>query len=72
MTSAELAYRCGILALSFTSSAAYLATAPGRGTDPIRAMWQWQASVASTAMQLATIAAGRAKPPPLGIEDARA
>lgn len=68
----ELAYRCGIIAISFTSSAAYLAAVPGRGTDPIRIMWQWQAEVATTAMQLATIAAGRANPPPLGIEDASA
>lgn len=67
----ELVYRCGILAISFTSSALYLAAVPDPGTEPIRIMWEWKASVASTAMQLATIAAGRANPPPLGIEDAR-
>jgi len=72
VTATELAYRCGILAIAATSSALYLAAVPGPGVDPIRVMWQWQAAMATTAMQLATIAAGRAMPPPAAIEDARA
>jgi hypothetical protein len=68
----QISYRCFALALSLTSCAAYLAVVPGPGTEPIRIMWMWKAGVATAAMQLATIAAGRAKPPPLGIEDTRA
>ena len=64
---AELAYRCGILAISFTSSALYLAAVPGPGTELIRIIWQWKASMASVGAQLATIAAGRANSPPPGI-----
>lgn len=72
MTPVEVAYRCGILAISLTSSALFVADVPGSAIDSIRCMWLRQAGMASTAMQLATIAAGRAKAPPLGIEDTRA
>ena len=67
MTPDAIAYRCFALAVSLTSCAAYLAAVPGPGTEPIRVMWQWKAGMATTAMQLATIAAGRANPPPLGL-----
>lgn len=67
MSAEELAYRCDMLVLSFTSNALYLAAVPGPGTELIRIIWQWKASMASVGAQLATIAAGRANPPPLGI-----
>ena len=69
---AELAYRCGILAMSLTACGGYLAFTPGASVDAIRADWMRSYDVAMVAMQLATIAAGRAKPPPPAIEDARA
>ena len=65
MTSAELAYRCGLLALSFIACGAYL---PDDGEcGRIRADWRRRGDIALAAAQLATIAAGRANPPPLGI-----
>ena len=69
MTSAELAYRCGLLALSFIACGAYLLDDGECGR--IRADWRRRGGIALAAAQLATIAAGRANPPPLGIEDAR-
>ena len=72
MTPDEIAHRCSIMVLSFIACGAYLVGFPGVVSDAIRADWQCRAGIASTAMQLATIAAGRAKPPPLGIEDTRA
>lgn len=69
---AELAYRCGILAMSLTAGGGYLALTPGAAIDAIRADWMRRADVAIAAMRLATIAAGRANPPLLAIEDARA
>ena len=69
MSSAELAYRCGLLALSFIACGAYL---PADGEcGRIRADWRRRGDIALAAAQLATIAAGRANPPPPGIEDAR-
>lgn len=72
MTPEVLAYRCGILAMSLTACGGYLALAPGSVVDAIRADWMRRSDVAMVAMQLAAIAAGRAKPPPFGIEDTRA
>jgi hypothetical protein len=72
VTPDEIAHRCGIMVLSSIACGAYLVGFPGVVPDAIRADWQYRTGIASTAMQLATIAAGRAKPPPLGIEDTRA
>lgn len=69
MTAEELAYSCGVLAMSFVACGAYL---PAEGEcGRIRAGWRRRGDVALVAAQLATIAAGRAKGPPLAIEDAR-
>lgn len=65
VTAEELAYRCGLLALSFIACGAYLPVDGECGR--IRADWQRRGDVALVAAQLATIAAGRAKPPPTGI-----
>lgn len=69
VTAEELAYRCGVLALSFVACGAYV---PADGeVGRIRARWMHSAEVAFAASHLAFIATGRAKGPPLAIEDAR-